>query len=286
MCPAGINAYQAAGHMGPALQRVSCPHAPSCDSVGGDAHIAPHVPPSQGTASPTSLQREALSFRASANTGVGIRIPRPQGRTTLSALLHTPPCDFVGDGVPDVPRVRRRGTSLFCLRRVTFVSSDKSHQKRRLKLRFKTSSRASAMISRRPVPRATGFPVFSGSKDCASSAFRDALSRDAAPCRGGCLDALPRGYRQISHHDGRLCPPHMTAAPRRAGPMCPAAHRCGDLSARPRRGRRPRRPHSAKRCHSEPVRTLAWESASPARRGGQLARPCFTLRQLALSSSE
>ena len=39
------------------------------------------------------------------------------------------------------------------------------------------------------------------------------------------------------------------------------------------RGRRPRRPYGAKRCHSEPVRTLAWGSASPARRGGQLARP-------------
>ena len=103
---------------------------------------------------------------------------------------------------------------LFCLRRVTFVSCDKSHQKRRLKLRFKTSSRASAVISRRPVPRATDFPVFPGSKDCASTAFRDALSRDAAPCRGGCLGALPRGYRQIFHHDGRLRPPRMTAAPR------------------------------------------------------------------------
>ena len=61
-------------------------------------------------------------------------------RTTLSA-----PYDR---RTPDAPRVRRRGTSLFFLRRVTFVSSDKSHQKRRLKLRFKTSSRASAMISR------------------------------------------------------------------------------------------------------------------------------------------
>ena len=96
---------------------------------------------------------------------------------------------------PDVPHVRKRGTLFFCLRRVTFVSSDKSHQKRRLKLRFKTSSRASAVISRRPVPRATDFPVFPGSKDCASTAFRDALSRDAARCHGGCLGALPHGYR-------------------------------------------------------------------------------------------
>ncbi len=62
-------------------------------------------------------------------------------------------------------------------------------------------------------PTRNWFSGFSGSKDCASTAFRDALSRDAAPCRGGCLGALPRGYRQIFHHDGRLCPPRMTAAP-------------------------------------------------------------------------
>ena len=92
------------------------------------------------------------------------------------------------------------------------------------------------MISRRPVPRATGFPVFSGSKDCASTAFRDALSRDAAPCRGGCLGALPRGYRQIFYHGGRLCPPRTTSAPCRAGPMCPAA---GDAFSGGARGPRP-----------------------------------------------
>ena len=43
---------------------------------------------------------------------------------------------------------------------------------------------------------------------------------------------------------GRLCPPWMTAAPRRAGPMCPAVP-------------------STERCHSEPVTVSpAWESVS------------------------
>ena len=50
---------------------------------------------------------------------------------------------------------------------------------------------------------------------------------------------------------GRLRPPWMTAAPRRAGPMCPAVP-------------------SAPRCHSEPVTaSLAWESVS-SRGGGVL----------------
>ena len=44
---------------------VDPPH-PRCSSVGGDAHIAPHTAP-------------AVSFRASAHTGVGIRIPAPAG---------------------------------------------------------------------------------------------------------------------------------------------------------------------------------------------------------------
>ena len=48
---------------------VDPPH-PRCSSVGGDAHIAPHTAP-------------AVSFRASAHTGVGIRTPRPQARNSL-----------------------------------------------------------------------------------------------------------------------------------------------------------------------------------------------------------
>ena len=39
----------------------------------------------------------------------------------------------------------RRGSFTCCLRRGTFVSSDKSTQKRRLKLRFKTSSARCAL---------------------------------------------------------------------------------------------------------------------------------------------
>ena len=49
---------------------------------------------------------------------------------------------------------------------------------------------------------------------------------------------------------------HPPAIPQGAMPASPR-------TSRPRRGRRPRRPYSAKRCHSEPVRTLAWESVSP-----------------------
>ena len=47
------------------------PLHPRCSSVGGDAHIAPHTAP-------------AVSFRASAHTGVGIRSPRPQARNLQS----------------------------------------------------------------------------------------------------------------------------------------------------------------------------------------------------------
>ena len=60
---------------------------------------------------------------------------------------------------------------------------------------------------------------------------------------------------------GRLCPPRVAAhfPPGRCGHrpqrIHPPVMRC--------RGRRPRRPASAKRCHSEPVTvSLAWESVS------------------------
>ena len=62
--------------------------------------------------------------------------------------------------------------------------------------------------------RFSGFFRFKGS--CLHSFPRCAVAR-RCPCRGGCLGALPRGYRQIFHqifhHDGRRCPPRMTAAP-------------------------------------------------------------------------
>ena len=88
-----------------------------------------------------------LSLRASAHTGVGIR-----------------------------PRARRRGNPFFmyCLRRGTFVSSDKSTQKRRLKLRFKTSSARYALCQTYPMFLAQSvFPRTAvGQKDCATIAFR------------------------------------------------------------------------------------------------------------------
>ena len=69
--------------------------------------------------------------------------------------------------------------------------------------------------------------------------------------------ASPTGGRR----DGRPCPPRVTAhfPPGRCGHrplrIHPPVMRC--------RGRRPRRPASAKRCHSEPVTvSLAWESVS------------------------
>ena len=65
-CPAGINAYCAAGHMGPALRIILRPLRCRASPTGGRRDGRP-CPPEQ---------REALSFRASDRvTGVGIRIP-------------------------------------------------------------------------------------------------------------------------------------------------------------------------------------------------------------------
>ena len=52
-CPAGINAYHAAGHMGPALQRVSCPHAPSCGFAGDGV---PYVPTARSAVIPSQCE--------------------------------------------------------------------------------------------------------------------------------------------------------------------------------------------------------------------------------------
>ena len=99
-----------------------------------------------------------LSLRASAHTGVGIR-----------------------------PRARRRGNPFFmyCLRRGTFVSSDKSTQKRRLKLRFKTSSARCALCQTCFIFLAqSDFPcAVVRQKDCATTAFRYRFAA-AASCHG------------------------------------------------------------------------------------------------------
>jgi len=71
------------------------------------------------------------------------------------------------------------------IRRGTFVTSDKSTQKRRLKLRFKTSSARCALpqtcfmfLAQSPFPCAVV-----GQKDCAPTAFRYRFAA-AAPCHG------------------------------------------------------------------------------------------------------
>ena len=125
------------------------------------------------------------------------------------------------------PRARRRVTPFFtcCLRRGTFVSSDKSTQKRRLKLRFKTSSARCARCQTCLIFLAQSpFPCFVvGQKDCAATAFRCRFAA-AACCHGRSFPLYRRNLERIS--------PFRHAAPVRA-------------------------------CHSEPVRRLVWQSVSP-----------------------
>ena len=86
-----------------------------------------------------------------------------------------------------VPRARRRGNPFFtcCLRRGTFVSSDKSTQKRRLKLRFKTSSARYSLPQICLVFLAQSLFLRTAvrQKDCATTAFRCRFA-DAACCHG------------------------------------------------------------------------------------------------------
>ena len=76
-------------------------------------------------------------------TGVAIRVPRPRAAGADTPSFRASP--QAGVAIRS-PRARRRGNLFYiCLRRGTFVSSDKSTQKRRLKLRFKTSSARCAL---------------------------------------------------------------------------------------------------------------------------------------------
>ena len=107
-----------------------------------------------------------LSFRASPQTGVRIR------SLNSSPFIEPPP-------------ISRRGSFTCCLRRGTFVTSDKSTQKRRLKLRFKTSSARCALcqtclmfLAQSPFPCAVV-----GQKGCATTAYRYRFAA-AAPCHG------------------------------------------------------------------------------------------------------
>ena len=71
-------------------------------------------------------------------------------QTTLDVPVIASQCSH-WRGNPFSPRPPRNPFFTCCLRRGTFVSSDKSTQKRRLKLRFKTSSARCAMCQTRPM---------------------------------------------------------------------------------------------------------------------------------------
>ena len=128
-----------------------------------------------------------------------------------------------------------------CLRRGTFVTSDKSTQKRRLKLRFKTSSARYALCQ-------TCFMFLAQSpfscavvrqKDCATTAFRYRFAA-AAPCHGSSFPLYRRNLERIS--------PFRHAAPVRA-------------------------------CHCEPVLTLARESVPPKAPSGGFIYCCGAMRR-------
>ena len=101
-----------------------------------------------------------------------------------------------------VPRARRCGNPFFtcCLRRGTFVSSDKSTQKRRLKLRFKTSSARYSLPQICLVFLAQSLFLRTAvrQKDCATTAFRCRFA-DAACCHGRSFPLYRRdGERAIN----------------------------------------------------------------------------------------
>ena len=118
--------------------------------------------------------------------------------------------------VPPSPRRRRVTPFYLCLRRGTFVISDKSTQKRRLKLRFKTSLARYAL--HQPCLMFLAQSVFPcavvGQKDCAPTAFRYRFAA-AACCHGRSFPLYRRdGERAIN---GIL-------AAQRAAPTPAAAH--------------------------------------------------------------
>ena len=147
--------------------------------------------------------------------------PVPRLSTQPQRSCHSEPVlTLAWQSVPPSPRPQARHP-LFtcCLRRGTFVTSDKSTQKRRLKLRFKTSLARYALpqicfmlLAQSPFPR-----TVVRQKDCATTAFRCRFAA-AAPCHGSSFPLYRRNLERIS--------PFRHAAPVRA-------------------------------CHCEPVLTLA-----------------------------
>ena len=135
------------------------------------------------------------------------------------------------------PRPRPAGASpLFtcCLRRGTFVSSDKSTQKRRLKLRFKTSSARYALPQTCLMFLAqSSFPCAAvGQKDCATTAFRYRFAA-AACCHGRRFPLYRRtGVLSIPTHPPSLELSFLASDRRhwRGNPFpCPCPRRRGNL---------------------------------------------------------
>ena len=105
-----------------------------------------------------------------------------------SVVIPSQPAGWRGNPSPPSPRPRRGTPFVCCLRRGTFVTSDKSTQKRRLKLRFKTSSARYALPQTCPIFLAhSPFPCFAVlQKDCAPTAFRYRFAA-AARCHSSSL---------------------------------------------------------------------------------------------------
>ncbi len=143
--------------------------------------IASPRPNSRHPAPPRSCHCEPVTDV----TGAAIRVPPSAFRTAPTVVIPSQPSGWRGN---PFPRPRAAGAApLFtcCLRRGTFVTSDKSTQKRCLKLRFKTSSARYALCQAclMFLAQSPFLCTAVGQKDCAPTAFRYRFA-DAAPCHG------------------------------------------------------------------------------------------------------
>ena len=215
---------------------------PPCDFVGDGI---PDVPTARSAVIPSQCEH----WRGNPH-------PLPAGADNSPALLHASPCDSVGDGVPDAPPRPQARNLPFLPPAGDFCQQRQKSPKTPLETAFQDFLTRVGCDFALTCPTRNRFPGFSRFKGlCLHSFPRCAVARRCPLPRWVPWCSTARVPVDIPSRRTTLSA--RTHTPCRAGPMCPAAHRCGDLSARPRRGRRPRRPYSAKRCHSEPVRTLA-----------------------------
>ena len=191
------------------FRRGRCPHRPARLALVGDG--VPDVPTARSAAIPSQCGH----WRGNPH-------PPPAGADdSVRPLAHAPLRFRRGRRPRRPPRPQARNLP-FPASAGDFCQQRQKSPKTPLETAFQDFLSRVGYDFALTCPTRNRFSGFSGSKDCASTAFRDALSRDAARCRGGCLGALPRGYRQIFYHGRRLCPLRTTSAPCRAGPMCPA----------------------------------------------------------------